>query len=1325
MKKLMFATALVASAAAFADPLNAISFEGYDAGDTFTNGTAENEEDGNPKTAANGYFFFEGDADASAVRAFGSGEGQIAAPGITRPLAFASATPNDNYLELSTEGGILWRSINTISASGDGETTTYDLGAAEPIAATGTYLDTLVQFTPTEDGGAPTVDAADKLAIWLNVENNVTNLMVKANLYDFGEAPSATEAIFTLAPVTGTKTIVAGEWYRLTIKAIPNVMVSDDAGVIPAFEIYVDGVQMCATTAQFTSAMVTTLHGMNALSADMETAIGANKIFPSLQEMGAQGAIPTLQGIGFKGSGALDDIVWTTDDPFDVPAAGFTLTWPAGVTPVSYTIDGGTPVSISSESSPFSIPGGVVPGSTVAFTFTNADGATKTMSVEASSSVTDIDAEDAVYVWADYLGDAVNGAYTIDDANDLDMLRKGVAANLATVGETFKQTANIDMTSADPFAGIGTYASNLTKGVPFCGTYDGQGYKISNVTFTKRSYAGIFNQVKGGTIKDLTVENISFPELPYIVNTSPVITTNEYGGAIIGNAGLGATLLRLEAKGTFGSASYPATHNVAGIAVRVCGGASNVVNGVTMLETLVKDCTNSATLYGNYTKAGGITALTQDQNGVPNDYVKFEGCVNNGTITMDALSTGNTAGRDGLAGILAYVADGTKLENCVNNGTMTSTLTTAKIGGIIGWAQGRTLDDLGGNANPAAAKMIGSPSGSTITGFEYATVDNGVATTITGAPVAGGTYLLERDVAASETPVATLTAVGDTISFDTALGYTFAGTVASSGAAGYPVASTSGTVTTYSAGYFPRTATAGQVGSAANPFELADADDLQALKAAFAADAAYKAYNYKVVNNIDATSLGYWDGIGTQGTADSGFKGVLDGGGYTISNLKFSAGKYRAFFNRMDGATIKDLTINVVDIQASGDEYGYAAFAGNMDSSKLLNCTATGTIGTTAKPAMHTCGGLAVKVNKAGVFVDCTNRINIVCALPDNPKVGGIVGLAQGAALTNCWNEGNLTIATLICTNAANGVAGLIGYAQSNPVTIYGGGNSGTIQKTDDVGLPAAYNVPWKKDVNAASIIVMAGKAVTVSGGTVAQANMASVASRANITGLDFATVANNVATFVTDIESNNTYKVMAAGPTATYAFQAPGTIAFDTNLVQAVTFAITATEGLAVTTNTANGVVTFAAGAPAPAYPTYLTDADADVKANYDAWMATNGADANSEYEAQFLVNAAPATVVPATALAITAIEQNATAGWDITVECTVSGVDLAGTVGTAKAGNGYLAVSYTDDLGGTWTTENINITASANGKVTVNVNKSGAKFMKVKLSSTAEPQN
>ena len=221
MKKLMFVTALVASVAAFADPLNATSFEGY-----LTDGSA-GAQVGNkadvPDTSGGDnrmLFYYEGDSDGSYVKAFG-GE-NLVAPQITRPLYFASADPNEKYLELSTEGGTLWRSINTITSTTVGETTTYGLGTAQAVAADGTYLDTLVQFTPTEDGGAPELDAADKLAIWLNVDSSgpspVTNLMVKANLYDFGEAPSATPSTFTLAAASGTKTVVAGEWYRLTVR---------------------------------------------------------------------------------------------------------------------------------------------------------------------------------------------------------------------------------------------------------------------------------------------------------------------------------------------------------------------------------------------------------------------------------------------------------------------------------------------------------------------------------------------------------------------------------------------------------------------------------------------------------------------------------------------------------------------------------------------------------------------------------------------------------------------------------------------------------------------------------------------------------------------------------------------------------------------------------------------------------------------------------------------------------------------------------------------------------------------------------------------------
>ena len=337
MKKLMFATALMASAAAFADGqsglINAISFEGYSA-----DATVGNKADTPDVSGGNNgmYFYFDGTDDGSSVKAFGVGD-NLAAPSIRRPLYFASASPNANYLELSTEGGILWRSINTLASDTSGETPTYDLGNAKAIAATGTYFDSLVQFTPTEDGGAPELDGADKLAIWLNVDSSgatpVTNLMVRAGwVDDNGDATSTYATNYTL--VTQSP-VMAGQWYRLTVKAIPDVtkcMAKNAARYntgFTGFEIYLDGVQLAADTTGFADGAAFSdgyidlaldpspsygwLDQSVPADADLVTYLQSGKVFPSL--LGDE-TTSTLQGVGFKGSGALDDIVWTEEDPF-------------------------------------------------------------------------------------------------------------------------------------------------------------------------------------------------------------------------------------------------------------------------------------------------------------------------------------------------------------------------------------------------------------------------------------------------------------------------------------------------------------------------------------------------------------------------------------------------------------------------------------------------------------------------------------------------------------------------------------------------------------------------------------------------------------------------------------------------------------------------------------------------------------------------------------------------------------------------------------------------------------------------------------------------
>ena len=316
MKKLLFATALVASAAAFADPtaLNAISFEGYATGNGLgANGTAEPNEDGQSDKGA-AYFCYDGEQDGSTVKAFDA-EGNAATPSITRPYFFASTSPNAKYLDLSTEGGVLWRSIAAVTGSG----ANCELGTAQEVGSDGLYLDTLVQFTPTEDGGTPDLGDEDKLAIWLNVTEGVTNLMVRAAIIDDG---------FNLTPtnfVINNASVVAGTWYRLTVKALDDVTQADE---VPAFQIYLDGTLLTSSLLSFTDEYV------DLIDSDYKSAIENGSVFVSLLGVSSS---PALTAVGFKGSGALDDIVWTTEDPFA-----------NSPTPTGYSVEiGGSPVPIT------------------------------------------------------------------------------------------------------------------------------------------------------------------------------------------------------------------------------------------------------------------------------------------------------------------------------------------------------------------------------------------------------------------------------------------------------------------------------------------------------------------------------------------------------------------------------------------------------------------------------------------------------------------------------------------------------------------------------------------------------------------------------------------------------------------------------------------------------------------------------------------------------------------------------------------------------------------------------------------------------------------
>ena len=344
MKKLMFATALVASAAAFADPLNAISFESddYASPQWATNLSAKADKPDPGSSDSGTYFLYEqsegGSSDSSIVT-------NVGAAFTEKYAAYYEGKTNYKFLALDTEGGTLWRSINELEGNND------ELGTAKIVAGTGTYLDTLVQFTVTEDE-APTTTASDKLAIWLGVSTNAqgevtgTNLMVRAGyLDDNGSDSFVTPTDFTLSTAAP---IEAGRWYRLTIKTIGDVTAcvaknsSEYASGYMGFEIYLDGVQLAATEATISTAYMEVATGSDEYAwldqttdADFITYLQSNKVFPSLQ---GKVAAYALQGVGFQGTGAVDEIVWTDDNPFSASGIEFVLTWDEKVTAVSYVL---------------------------------------------------------------------------------------------------------------------------------------------------------------------------------------------------------------------------------------------------------------------------------------------------------------------------------------------------------------------------------------------------------------------------------------------------------------------------------------------------------------------------------------------------------------------------------------------------------------------------------------------------------------------------------------------------------------------------------------------------------------------------------------------------------------------------------------------------------------------------------------------------------------------------------------------------------------------------------------------------------------------------
>lgn len=395
----------------------------------------------------------------------------------------------------------------------------------------------------------------------------------------------------------------------------------------------------------------------------------------------------------------------------------------------------------------------------------------------------------------------------------------------------------------------------------------------------------------------------------------------------------------------------------------------------------------------------------------------------------------------------------------------------------------------------------------------------------------------------------------------------------------------------------------GRDGSAALPFVIRSHADLVLLQEAVAVGEITNQC-FEQVADIDMDGKAAWPGIGAGeviATGAGAFEGTYDGGNHVISNVTFASARYTGLFNSAVGAVIKNLTVDVDGIQTTASKYGAGAFVGTARDSFFTNLVATGAIGTSEAPCNHTTGGLFGRFEGCVAYA-CTNRVEIWCS---KDKVGGIAAVGQSNAADTfelCSNEGNIHASW--DGTGDGGVGGILGwqgygYTSENQSASYINCRSIGLIDSSAVANKTGSFVGERRD----GTLTLSGTNIAIDGMRVIGSHQDNVTYGKSIGGglVELCTQAA--------FETNNTYSTMWSNLTPTFAFEAAGTISFNTNLFQATAFNITCPEGYDVEDSEAGGIVTFTCsnGGGDP-WMTGVTDdasAAAAVEAYFDADVA------------------------------------------------------------------------------------------------------------------------
>jgi hypothetical protein len=232
-----------------------------------------------------------------------------------------AAWTGGKFLRIDSVSDVLYR---TLTGFTDSNQTTIPAGQQ---IETGLYIDTQVQFTAA-DSDMTVEEEGAKLAVWVRAsdtnddeETDTTNFVVKAGFYD--ENGEFTNKVYTMTNPEGV-TFASGEWVRLTVKSLSDIDGNGNVG----FVVFVNGKELTTTE-------TTGLENLTVVAQQWAT---KNALLPSMIVSGDRKT--ELAAVGFSGSGAVDDIAFTTVAPaFAADAAMFSVEWGTDLTVTCTGID--------------------------------------------------------------------------------------------------------------------------------------------------------------------------------------------------------------------------------------------------------------------------------------------------------------------------------------------------------------------------------------------------------------------------------------------------------------------------------------------------------------------------------------------------------------------------------------------------------------------------------------------------------------------------------------------------------------------------------------------------------------------------------------------------------------------------------------------------------------------------------------------------------------------------------------------------------------------------------------------------------------------------